>query len=85
MKKDLSIMLVDDHKMVREGLRSLIEKQPDMKVVSEADSGTSAIKQAKQNNIDVVVMDITMTDMSGIEATKEILKHNPKIKVLIQK
>jgi len=83
MKKDISIMLVDDHKMVREGLKSLIEKQSDMRVAAEADSGTSAIKQAKQNNIDVVVMDISMADISGIEATKEILKHSSKTKVLI--
>jgi len=83
MKKTISIMLVDDHKMVREGLRFLVEKQPDMKVVAEADCGNTAIKQVKHNNIDVVVMDISMGDMSGLEATKEILKHNPKIKVLI--
>jgi len=83
MKKNISIMLVDDHKMVIDGLKSLIEKQSDMKVVAEASSGAMAIKQAKHDNVDVVVMDISMPDISGLEATKEILKNNSKTKVLI--
>ena len=83
MKKSISVMLVDDHKMVIEGLKSIIEKQSDMKVLAEANSGASAIKQAKQHNVDVVIMDISMDDISGIEATKEILKHCPRTKVLI--
>lgn len=83
MKKSISIMLVDDHKMVIEGLKSLIEKQTDMKVVAEVGSGAMAIKQAKQYNVDVVVMDISMADMNGLEATKEIIKCCPKTKVLI--
>ena len=83
MKKEISIILVDDHKMVREGLMSLIEKQIDMRVVAEASSGTMAIEQSKKHKADVVVMDISMPDMSGIDATKEIIKHCPKTKVLI--
>ena len=83
MKKSITIILVDDHKMVREGLKSLIEKQTDMKVVAEASSGTIAIEQAKEHKPDVIVMDISMPDMSGIEATKAILKQNPKTKVLV--
>ncbi|MEI6080645.1 MAG: response regulator transcription factor [bacterium] len=83
MKKEISIILVDDHKMVREGLMSLIEKQTDMKVVAEASSGAMAIEQSKKHKADVVVMDISMPDMSGIEATKEIIKNCPKTKVLI--
>jgi DNA-binding NarL/FixJ family response regulator len=83
MKKSISIILVDDHKMVREGLKSLIEKQPDMEVVAEASSGALAIKQTKQHNPDVVVMDVSMSDINGIEATKEIVKHCPKTRVLV--
>jgi DNA-binding NarL/FixJ family response regulator len=83
MKKDISIMLVDDHKMVREGLKSLIEQQPNMVIVAEASSGARAIECAKKQNIDVVVMDISMEDISGLEATKEILKFCPRTKVLI--
>ncbi|MEI6093671.1 MAG: response regulator transcription factor, partial [bacterium] len=61
MKKSITILLVDDHKMMREGLRSLIEKQADMKIVAEASNGASAIKLTKEQDIDVVVMDISMT------------------------
>ena len=83
MKGTISIILVDDHKMVREGLKALIEKQSDMKVVAEADSGTSSIELIKEHGPDIVVMDISMPDMNGIEATKEILKSCPRTKVVI--
>jgi DNA-binding NarL/FixJ family response regulator len=83
MKRTISIILVDDHKMVREGLKALIDKQSDMKVVAEADSGTSSIELAKKHSPDVVVMDISMPDINGIEATKKIIKDCPRTKVVI--
>lgn len=83
MKKNISIILADDHKMVREGLKSLIEKQADMIVVAEADSGGSAIKLTQEYAPDIIVMDISMADMNGIEATKKIIEFCPLTKVLI--
>lgn len=76
------ILLADDHKIVREGLCSLIEKQPHMEVISEAENGRTAVKLAKKLNPDVVVIDISMPDLNGIEATRQIVAVNPNIKVI---
>ena len=81
--KSINIILADDHKMVREGLKNIIEKQSDMKIIAEANNGASAILLSKQHNPDVVVMDISMPDISGIDATKTILKTCPKTRVMI--
>jgi len=78
----LRIMLVDDHAVVREGLRLLLEKEPDMEVVAEAGSGAMAVQRANEFLPDVIVMDINMPDMSGIEATRRILAGNGGVKVL---
>ena len=75
-------MLVDDHRIIREGLRSMIEKEPSMEVAGEAESGRSAIHLAKELRPDVIVMDLTMPDLGGIEATREILANSPDTKVL---
>ena len=76
------LLLIDNHKIMREGLRSLIESKSDMDVVGEADNGLKAVKLARQLNPDVVIMDISMPKMDGIEATRLILKENPQIKVV---
>lgn len=78
----IKILIVDDHKIVREGIRSLIEKQPNIKVVGEAENGREAIDLSAQLSPDVVLMDITMPDMNGIEATVQITSASKKIKVL---
>ena len=83
MMKHINIILADDHKMVREGLKSIIEKQPDMKIIAEASNGVSAISLSKQYNPDVVVMDISMPDINGIDATKKIIHVCPKTRVMI--
>jgi len=83
MIKNINIILADDHKMVREGLKNIIEKQSDMKIIAEANNGASSISLSKQHNPDLVVMDISMPDISGIEATKTILKACPKTCVMI--
>jgi DNA-binding NarL/FixJ family response regulator len=78
----IRILLADDHKIVREGLRTLIEKQPGLEVVGEANSGRMALKLALELKPDVVIMDITMPDLNGIEATRQIHSEIPGVKVI---
>ena len=77
-----SILLVDDHLMLREGLRVLLEQQTNFEIVAEAADGRSAIKLAIEHEPDIVVMDVGMPDMNGIEATKELMDRAPKVKVI---
>ena len=76
------ILLADDHKITRQGLRSLLEDQPDMEVIAEADQGRTAVSLAAELRPNVVIMDVTMPDLNGIEATKRILAHSPNIKII---
>ena len=78
----IKIILADDHRLMREGLRSLLEKQPGMETLAEADNGRSAVKLARELKPDVVVMDVSMPDLNGIEATRQIIKEAPAVKVL---
>ena len=78
----IRILLADDHKIVREGLRTLIEKQPGLEVVGEANSGRMAFKLAVELKPDVIIMDITMPDLNGIEATRQIHSEIPNVKVI---
>ena len=77
------ILLADDHPLVRRGIRELLELQPGWKVVGEAATGREAVEKAKSLKPDVVILDITMPEMNGLEATREILKAAPKTEVLI--
>jgi DNA-binding NarL/FixJ family response regulator len=79
----LSILLADDHKIVRSGLRSLIERNPSLKIVAEADQGRMAVQLCREFLPDVVITDISMPDLNGIEATRQILEISPKTKVII--
>lgn len=78
----LRIFLADDHMVVREGLKTLINAQPDMDVVGEANNGRDAVKFAVELSPDVVVMDISMPEMNGIEATERLKKESPSIKIV---
>lgn len=79
---ELRVFLADDHMVVREGLKSLIDAQPDMHVVGEADNGGAALRAACELTPDVVVMDVSMPDMSGAEATERLRRECPQIKIL---
>lgn len=78
----IRVLLVDDHRMVREGIRLLIEQQEDIAVIGEAEDGESGIRLATTLKPDVVVMDIGLPDVSGIEATREILSEAPETRVM---
>jgi DNA-binding NarL/FixJ family response regulator len=79
----MRILIADDHGIVREGLRSLIEKEPDMEVVGEAKDGVETVESARQLKPDIIIMDVSMPNLNGIEATRIILSENPKIKVIV--
>jgi DNA-binding NarL/FixJ family response regulator len=83
MTEMVHIMLVDDHPLVRDGLRARLEAVPHFRVVAEADSGAEALTLAGSTRIDLVLMDITMRDGSGIEATARLYANFPAIAVLI--
>ncbi len=76
------VLLVDDHLIVRNGLRKLLESEEGIEIVSESDNGRDAIRLANELRPDVVVMDIAMPDMNGIEATRRIISANPDVKIL---
>jgi DNA-binding NarL/FixJ family response regulator len=78
----LRIVLADDHVVMREGLKSLVNAQPDMAVVGEADNGRAALEKAKQLRPDVIVMDISMPELNGIQATERLRATCPGVKVL---
>jgi DNA-binding NarL/FixJ family response regulator len=78
----IRILLADDHQIIREGLRMLLEKQGDMEVVAEAEEGRTAVRLAREVNPDVIILDIAMPDLNGIEAARQILTECPTAKVL---
>jgi two-component system, NarL family, response regulator NreC len=78
----MKVLLADDHKIVRDGLRTLLEKHADIMVAGEAEDGREALQLARKLSPDVVVMDIAMPDLNGIEATRQILSEYPGIKIV---
>ncbi len=79
---NVRLVLADDHAMMREGLKSLLGKEADLSVVGEADNGKDTIELAKKAGAHVIVMDVAMPDLNGIEATRQLLKMNPNMKVV---
>ena len=79
----IEVMLIDDHKMVREGMKQLLEFDHKIKVISEGASGTECLKLLKQNIPDVLLLDINMPDMNGMDVVREIRKKKMKVKILM--
>ena len=77
-----TVVLADDHEIIRECLRSLLEKEPDIEVVGEASDGRTAVRLARDLSPHVVVMDISMPDLNGVDATRQILSRAPGTRVL---
>jgi len=78
----IRVLLADDHQITRQGLRSLLEKKADIEVIAEAENGRKAVELAKQLSPDVVIMDITMPDLNGIEASRQIIRDNETTKII---
>lgn len=79
----IKVIVVDDHAIVRQGFKALLNNETDIEVVAEAANGLEAIQLAREFIPDVIVMDLNMPKMSGIEATRQILTENPAIKIII--
>lgn len=79
----IKILFADDHEMVRIGVSAYLSSQPDMEVVAEADDGTTAVQLALELRPDIILMDLVMKEMDGIEATKRIIAEWPKAKIII--
>jgi DNA-binding NarL/FixJ family response regulator len=81
--RPLRILLADDHTVVRQGLRKVLEERPEWQVVAEAGDGRDAVRLAEQHKPDVAVMDVAMPLLNGIEATRQITRRTPQTKVLV--
>lgn len=80
--KKLRILLADDHQIVRDGLRLLIDSQPGMQVIGEAANGKEVLAQARQLSPDIVVMDLSMPELNGLQATERLKAELPQVKVI---
>ena len=78
----IKILIADDHQIVRQGLRHLLEKESDLKVVAEAEDGRSTVRLARELSPEVIIMDVAMPDLNGIEATRQIISESPRTKVI---
>jgi len=82
-KKHITVVIADDHAILRAGLRMLLNQQPDIKVVGEAENGEHALEQVRLNKPDIILMDISMPGTGGVEATAEIRRKSPQTRVVI--
>ena len=83
MSFSIRILLADDHRIVRQGLRRILEEHPQMEVVGEASDGREAVQLALEKKPDIVVMDVAMPHLNGMEATRQILRRLPSTKILV--
>lgn len=79
----LRILIVDDHAVVRRGIRSLLESQPNWEIAGEATTGREAVEQAGRLQPDVIVMDLSLPELNGLDATRQILKESPRTEVVV--
>jgi len=78
----IRILLADDHVVIRNGLRTLLEAQPDIEIVGEVDDGQEAVKVVAETQPDIVIMDLSMPGLGGVGATRQILAYHPDVKVI---
>ena len=83
MSAKIKLMIVDDQRLMRDGLRTLLELEPDLEVITEAENGQIAIEKYADHPADVVLMDIRMPEMDGVEATRTLLKNSPNALIII--
>ena len=83
MTESISVLLVDDHAMVRQGVKAFLITQPDLSVVGEAGSGEEAVKLAEQQIPDVILMDLIMPDMDGVETTRRVKQVSPRSQIVV--
>jgi len=83
MKKNFNIVLAEDHTILREGLKSLLSSQPDLKIVGEAGDGLEAIRCVRNHNPDMILLDLSMPRMTGLDAIKEIKRVNADTKIIV--
>ena len=83
MSENITVMIVDDHEMVRKGARGYLDAQPDITVVAEAESGDKAVQLAREIVPDVVLMDLVMPGMDGVEATRKVKDISPRTKIIV--
>ena len=81
----LKILVVDDHAIVREGLKQILADNPDIVVSGEASNGGEALHRVSKNKYDLVLLDISMPDRSGLEVLRDLRSHRPKLPVMIRK
>src|SRR5437762_14124273 len=79
----ITVLLADDHTVVRQGLRALLEAEDDLTVVGEAENGRQAVQMARRLHPDVVLMDVAMPSLNGIEAARQVNRESPESKVLV--
>src|SRR4051812_20035524 len=79
----IKLLIADDHQLFIDGLRSLLERNPEIKIIGEATNGLKVIESISKNEPDVILLDINMPEMNGIETTAFIRKKYPKIKIII--
>jgi DNA-binding NarL/FixJ family response regulator len=78
-----SVFLVEDHRMIRDGLKALFEREPDLRVMGDAEDGEAAIAFAQTSLPDLILMDLSLPGMNGIDATSEILRRHPEAKIIV--
>jgi NarL family two-component system response regulator LiaR len=83
MSEPITVMIVDDHEMVRQGAVGYLEAQPEIKVVAEAESGAEAVKLARDTVPDVVLMDLVMPGMDGVETTRKVKDISPRTQIIV--